>query len=479
MDSGYNMNPEAVKEGDGDLPGCLRLSPGAVESLQHAELRLPRFSGRAWGAALAALYAVLVVAPLTLILLLRPESDRAIVAEVGVDCSMVGFTIIALQFVITARLTWVEAPFGLDLLVSFHKAMALVATMLLCAHLLLLASVQGWSLLTRLHVRWYLWAGHVALVLLLAHGAMAFWRRVLRLPYARWRRVHNLFALAILLLGYCHSSFIGADVRGGRGAAVWAFLPAIALACFLGARVVRPWLLRRHPFRVVGVAPEIPGVWTVTLEPPKDRPFRFLPGQFQFLRLHCPQISAEEHPFTIASSPTLPGRIRITIKECGDFTAAIGRIPPGALATVHGPFGKFSPMLRPTAGVLVFVAAGVGITPFMSILRYLRDTRMRQNVLLIYCNRQMEDVLFLDELSEMEAQGAPLLKAVHIHSRDPAGGRAHSGRLDADRLLRLCGDIDGKDFYLCCPPAMTAGLIRGLRKRRVRRRQIHTDYFSL
>jgi ferredoxin-NADP reductase len=127
----------------------------------------------------------------------------------------------------------------------------------------------------------------------------------------------------------------------------------------------------------------------------------------------------------------------------------------------------------------VFVAAGVGITPFMSMLRYMRDRREARSVLLVYASRSPADVIFGDELKAIETGDFPLLKVVHVLSNAPASWVGETGRLDADRLARLCGGVEGQAFYLCCPAPMTAPLIRGLRRMGVSPRRIHTDHFSL
>lgn len=435
-------------------------------------------STRARGVLLVTLYPLLAVLPLLVFAELNRVADHSRVAEVGVDCAVVGFTILALQFVITARLSWVEAPFGLDLLLVFHRAMALVATALLCVHPILVAREEGWSLLTGWHVHGYIWAGRLALSLLLLQVIVSLSRRLIRLPYHQWRRLHNPIALGLLTVGFTHSLAAGDDMHGGALFA-WGAVLAVAVACWIYSRVVRPRLLLRHPFRVIGVKAEAPRVWTLTLEARGDRPFHFVPGQFQFLRLHGAGVPSEEHPFTIASSPAQTGRISITIKESGDFTARIGRVRPGDRATVHGPFGRFSHTLYADEGDLVFAAGGVGITPLMSMLRHMRDHREDRRVLLAYASRSAEDVLFRDELEAMQAGERPALKVVHVLAEAPAFWVGETGRLDADRLARLCGGVESKAFYLCCPPPMTASLIRGLQRAGVSPRRIHTDHFSL
>jgi predicted ferric reductase len=436
------------------------------------------FAGKAWAGFLLVLYPLLILAPLAIFTALNPTSDHSRVEQVGIGCAVVGFTILALQFVITGRFPWLEAPFGLDVLLVLHRVMALVAMAALCVHPVLLAWGEGWPLLTGLRVHWYIWVGRVALALLLVQVLASLSRRVIRLPYERWRRIHNIFAPTILVLGFVHSLAAGDDAHGG-GLVVWAVLVAGALGCWLYGLVVRPRLLLRHAFRVTAVKSEAPRVWTLTLETHEKRPFHFAPGQFQFLRLHGAGIPAEEHPFSIASSPTRSGRITLTIKESGDFTAGIGRVRPGDRATVQGPFGRFSHTLHSGEAGLVFVAAGVGITPFMSMLRYMRDRRESRSVLLVYVSRSPVDVIFGDELNAIEAGDFPMLKVIHVLSNAPASWVGETGRLDADRLARLCGSVEDQAFYLCCPPPMTAQLIRGLRRMGVSPRRIHTDHFSL
>jgi predicted ferric reductase len=422
---------------------------------------------------------VLVLAPLTTFVFLSPHSDRALGAEIGVECAVVAFTILALQFVLSARLRWIEAPFGLDVVLRLHRSMAFVAMGLLFLHPTLLVLVQGSYLLTRWRVPWPLWAGRLALLLLFGHVMAALFRGMLRLRYETWRRLHNAVAFLLLGLAFLHSLKLGDDLHGTAAKVVWAALLSVAVGAWSYGRVVRPQLLRRAFYRVVAVTREAPRVWTVLLKPSAGRPLDYAPGQFQFLRPHGSAIPGEEHPFSVASSPSPDGLIALTIKESGDFTASIGRIKPGDRATVHGPFGRFSHVFHPNANELVFVAAGVGITPLMSMLRYMRDRREARRVLLVYANRGPTDIVFRSELESIRCGGFPELKTVHVLTQPPADWDGPTGRLDTKSLRFHCGELSGKTFFICCPPTMTSGLIRGLKAAGVSPKQIHTDYFGL
>jgi predicted ferric reductase len=319
----------------------------------------------------------------------------------------------------------------------------------------------------------------LALLILFAHVAVAIFRPMTRLRYETWRHLHNVVAFLLLGLAFLHSLALGSDFESNAARIVWGALLLVAWSAWFYGRLARPWLWKRSSYRVVTIAAEAPRVWTLTLEPCVNRPLHYAPGQFQFLRLHGSSVLGEEHPFSIASSPSPSGRISLTIKEVGDYTSTIGRIKPGDPATVHGPFGRFSHVFHPNADDLVFVAAGIGITPLMSMLRYMRDRRERRRVLLVYANRGAADMVFRSELESIESGGFPALKTIHILSKPPGDWVGLTGRLDTASLESLCGDFSRKAFFICCPPVMASGLIDGLKIAGVGPERIHADYFGL
>ena len=104
-----------------------------------------------------AFYISLLIIPLLLLTALRAKTDHGFVYELGKNFALLGFLILALQFLLSARVKWIEGPFGQDILLHFHKWMAVFATSLLLLHpLLLAAGGKGWSLLTALDSPWYM-----------------------------------------------------------------------------------------------------------------------------------------------------------------------------------------------------------------------------------------------------------------------------------------------------------------------------------
>ena len=441
-------------------------------------------SSRVAGALLRmALYVLIILAPLIILAVVRPPSDHPFLYTVGKNLALVGFVILALQFVLSARLKWVERPFGLNLLFDFHKAMAILASLLVIAHPILLAvDGGGWSLFFGPDITWHIWLGRIALLILLVHVLLALFRFVIKLNYQTWRFLHDLGGLVLFPLAFFHSWNAGGDLKLPAMRIFWTLIFAAGAAAFVWHRMLRPILLRRAPYTVTEVKQESRDTWSIKLAAPAGAArFDFLPGQFHFLTFYrAPNLPVEEHHWTISSSPTEPGTVTSTIKESGDFTLSIGRTKPGDQALVYGGFGRFSYALHPEERDLVFIAAGIGITPLMSMLRHMRDTRADRRVLLIYSNRAQDDIVFDEELRAMESGTHPEVKVIHVLTQPNETWGGESGRLHPEKVERYCAPTkDNRAFYICAPGPLIDTLSRWLRECGVPAKHIHFEKFNL
>ena len=444
--------------------------------------RGPQANARLLAVGLIVLYALVLLAPLELLALLRPSSDHAVIYRIGQNLALVGFTALCLQFVISARFKRLERPFGLDILFRFHKSMGLLAVSLLIAHPIVMAiGEKKVSLLFGAHVAWYVWAGRIALLILLLHIVLAVYRVSMSLEYEKWRKIHNAMAVILIAVAFTHSWAAGDDLELISMRVLWLLLLVLVVLTYAWHRFARPRQLRGQLYQIIGVARESRDVWTVRLAPSDpDQPFHYLPGQFHFLTFHSAHLPREEHVFTISSSPTKPEFLTSTIKESGDFTRTIGKLQPGDTALVHGPFGRFSYVLYPEERDLVFIAGGVGITPLMSMVRHMRDTKADICVLLLYAHRGQDDLVFRHELSTMEAGGFPRLMVIPILSKAGGDWKGETGHLDEEKIDRLCGPhLSSRAFYICAPPGLTEKVVQHLLKRGVPARRIHFERFSL
>jgi predicted ferric reductase len=417
---------------------------------------------------------------LLLVAALRIHSPNLLVYEIARSFGLAGFVILAMQPVLVARLKWIERPFGMDMLSRFHKSMGIFVTAMMASHPVLMefggGQVLGFS------QPWYIWVGKAGIVLLLTHTLISVYSYRLGLTFEQWRRIHYVLAPLIIVLVFIHGLETGDDLKLPPMQFLWAGLLVAAAAAYIYHKVIIPARLRRSPYRVVDVQPEAPKVWTVKLAPPEgENLYSYQPGQFHFITFDRGRdLPVEEHHWTISSSPTQKAFVSSTIKESGDFTATIGLTRIGDTALVQGPFGRFSYTLYPKEKDFVFIAGGIGITPCMSMLRHMRDTRAEVDVMLLYANRTEKDIVFREELAAIEAGEAPRLKVVHILSGPEPGWNGETGYVDREKIARYLSDnMSEKAFYVCGPPAMNTKVIETLFAMGVPYPHIHTEVFSL
>ena len=164
-------------------------------------------------------------------------------------------------------------------------------------------------------------------------------------------------------------------------------------------------------------------------------------GQFFSWRFLTRDRWWEAHPFSLSAAPD-GRRLRITVKELGDFTAALRALPPGTRVIAEGPFGAFTAAARRRERVAL-IAGGAGITPIRALLE---DARRPGDIVVVYRAQRDEDVILREELDEL---------ALARRRRALRRRRARWSVLSPERLLALVPDIAERDVYVCGPPAMT------------------------
>jgi len=426
-----------------------------------------------WGACLLAAYVLFAALPLGLAFVLSPATGEPFLEELGRGAGMLGFALLALQVALGSRLKLVDGPFGLDVVLKFHKGMALVALGLLLVHPAAMALAEGNLDLFGFGTPWTVNLGKLALLLLVLTVLLALLARKFGLQYQRWHLMHKA-AILIILVGFAHGLLLGPDLRPAGMRLYWWSLLAASVGLFTYRNLYVPlWGARR--FRVRSVTQETQNTFTLALESLDGRPLPHRPGQFMFLKLGRPGRPSEEHPFTISSSPTGEPPTTATIKQSGDFTNTIGLTRPGDTARVQGPYGRFSFVHQEAPG-FIFIAGGAGITPIMSMLRYLRDTGDTRPAVLIYGSRTEADIIFRTELERMRRN----LRVVHVLSDAPAGCPALRGRVDRRVIQENAAElIQSAHVYLCGPPPMMESVLAALRELGVADRRIHYERFAI
>ncbi|WP_395794917.1 ferric reductase-like transmembrane domain-containing protein [Aquimonas sp.] len=432
------------------------------------------------GAFWLCVYVTLVIAPLGLLLLGERPRPGGFWWDFALALGYASLAMMGLQFALTARFRRATAPFGIDLIYYFHRYLASIAVALLVAHALILLlrfpATVGRIDFTAAPL--YMSAGWVALFAFLVLVASSLWRKRLRLEYDRWRRVHVVLAVLGLVASFVHVLGSGSYLEVEWKYALWIALGAFWLGLVLYVRLLRPVALMRRPWKVIEVRPERGRSWTLALEPEESRGFDYRAGQFVWLSLRATPFGMREHPFSIASSPSRPGRLEFTIKELGDFTRTISQIQPGERAWVDGPYGNFGVEGHEDAPGLVFIAGGVGIAPVISLLRWLADQGEQRPLWLFYGNRTFDRIVFREELEAL--QQVLSLKLVHVLGDPPEGWVGERGFITAEVLNRhLPGQRDRLHCFVCGPEPMIRLSERSLESLGVPLSRLHSEIFDL
>ena len=425
-------------------------------------------------------YVFLSLLPLVVLFIGPVPPARTFWIELGVGLGFVGLAMMGLQFVLTGRFSSFASGLGLDNMLQFHRQAGLIATGFVLAHpVVLILSSPGYLSYLDPRVNF---ARAVALIIvvfaLLALVVTTLWRKTFGIPYEWWRTGHGSLAFLIVLIGLGHVLMVGYYVDPLWKQLVWIGFTGAALALLLHGRVIRPLALKKKPWRVDDVRSETDKAWTISLKPQGHDGMEFEAGQFGWLTVGPTPFSLQQHPFTIASSAENPERLEFTIKELGDFTATIKDIPPDTPAYVEGPFGAFVLDDAVEQKGAVFLAAGVGITPVMSMLRTLRERGENPPVQLIYGNRSADSIIFREELQTL-SQSLDL-ELIHVLGNPPDDWDGESGLISPELLEKyLPEDEPGRPYYVCGPAAMMDTIEEYLVDSGIEGRRIFSERFSI
>jgi predicted ferric reductase len=188
-----------------------------------------------------------------------------------------------------------------------------------------------------------------------------------------------------------------------------------------------------------------------------------------FIAIDDEAVTREAHPFSITSGPG-DTELKLVIKAVGDFTTELAHVRPGAFVRVEGPYGGFW-HLGETIRDQVWIAGGIGVTPFLAMARALELELERHAIDFYYCVDHRDDAVFLDELTEL-ADAHPQLR-LHLVPADT------DGFLTAERVAETTEDLPSQHVFLCGPPAMTDALLPQLRAAGVPEDQLHHEDFRL
>jgi predicted ferric reductase len=419
-----------------------------------------------------ALIAVATLFPIVLILG-RPSGQPTsrFVAEL---CGAEAVLLLSCGLVLATILTPIERAFGgLDRVAVWHRRVAVAAVVLLVPHVALVGSSADPYETTLGHG-----LGDVALlgILVVTLWALAPKLRAARWPgpvralartsYERWLTAHRLAGLFVAV-AVAHGAIVDPVLHRSTPLRVlFLVVGGIGVLAYLYRELIARYVIPIYDYTVADVRRPSDSAIEVSLEP-VGKQLSFIPGQFVALAFGG-ESGWQRHPFSIASAPQ-QHRLQVGIKAAGDYTGTLGeRLRVGTPAKLAGPFGGFDYSRGGTDQI--WIAAGIGITPFLSWIRSL-DESFDRTVDLYYSVAVESDALDLDELTAA-ACAHPSLR-LHVVVTEQQG------------LLTPAQSLNGRPrgaevwIYMCGPTPMMKAFEHGFRALGIPPERIRWEQFDI
>ena len=376
---------------------------------------------------------------------------------------LASFALMSLAMLLAVRPAWLEKPLGgMDRIYRLHKWTGILAIGFGAAHWLVelsgdvIKSLIGkagrlpksqydglYAQLREIAEDMGEWALYAALAILV----LTLWKRF---PYHWWRHVHRAMPALYLMLAF-HAALLAPPAYWAQPAgALLALCLAVGVPAAFVSLAGRIGRRRQMSGTVTGVN-QTGDVMEIACR--LDGKFAHRPGQFAFVTFD-PAEGA--HPFTIASADRGDGTVRFCVKALGDHTRRLGQtLAVGQPVRVEGPYGRFQLDRRDPERRQVWVAGGVGVTPFLAWLEALRvRPETAQPADLHYCTRDSAADPFIGRLEALCA-GLP---AIRLHVHDARRGEL----LDAGMLGLADGGKAKTEIWYCGPQGLADALKRGL-----------------
>jgi glycine betaine catabolism B len=208
-------------------------------------------------------------------------------------------------------------------------------------------------------------------------------------------------------------------------------------------------------------------------------PFSFLPGQFLTVTV-APDDKPVRRSYTIASSPTRPDYAEITVKheEGGEVSGYLhDRVQAGDLLEVSGPSGSFFFTGRECKCILL-IGAGVGITPLMSVIRYLTDRSWSGDIFLLESVHSPQDFIFQEELAYLQRRNPNLHVVVTVSHPEGSDWKGPTGRITKELIAQSVPDLASRYVHICGPVPMMEAVKKVLAELGVPRERVKTEAFG-
>ncbi|MFO8050734.1 MAG: ferric reductase-like transmembrane domain-containing protein [Thermoplasmatota archaeon] len=417
---------------------------------------------------------LLVLSTMIIWLAHGPGSVRDPLIAGAKTCAFLAISTLSVNYILAVRWSVLENLFGgLDRMYRVHKFIGRSSLVFMLLHPIFLgiSKLPDWETVLTYVIPigpWEVAAGVVALYIFVLLIALTV---AVRISYHLWHVSHKFLGI-VLVLSLVHAVAAGSDLASYPLLRFWVILLSSAgLVSYIYMLILYKQVGPRYSTKVLKVR-RIGNITELYIERPEN--FRFQPGQYIFLRFPRFEGLRELFPFSLSNDPS-QDHLRVSIRGSGDFTSEmIPKVRKGDEVIIMGPYGKFGERYLKHDRDMVWIAGGIGITPFLSLAKHESMFPTGRRIDLVWVFRDPQDRGHDPELAT-EARRNPDFDYVHwISSR--------KGRIDADAISDLVGgdhELRKRMILMCGPPKMVYSLSRQLHRKGVSYRRMLFEDFNM
>lgn len=391
---------------------------------------------------------------------------------IGQLSGLIGMTMFALTFVLATRFKFIEDTFGgLDKVYIVHSIMGGVSFVLILIHplFLVLKFIPSNMYLAAVYL---LPSAHISINI----GIIAFISMILllsitfyfKIKYNIWKMSHKflgfVFIFACLHIFLVRDELARDNIFSGYYIYV-AIVSVIGVSSFIFTLLVSSLKLREVIYKIDSIERNRNGLHSLVMSP-VYKSIRYNAGQFIFLKVYNKNISKESHPFSIASKSN-DDKLRIVVKELGDFTSKLERLKIGDRVGIEGPYGRFN---KQSESDQIWIAAGIGVTPFLGMAQDLKKD-IKHKVDLYYTVKSKEDFVSINQLKAIESKTDGNFRVIPWISNE-------AGRLTIEQIKEISRSFSKKEIYLCGPTEFKNSIKLGLKLFKVSDDKIFEEEFN-
>jgi len=244
------------------------------------------------------------------------------------------------------------------------------------------------------------WSVNFGIVAILGFIGLIYLTLYTKIKYNHWKFSHK-FLGAVFALAVLHIFLVRGDASRDfifSGYYIYAIaVSVIGLGGFSYSLFIKERLLQEAVYIIESLKQDNQA-YEITLVP-EGKPLTYKSGQFIFVRFYNEYLSKEAHPFSIASKSN-DHKLKVVVKNLGDFTSGIHNLKVGDKVSIEGPYGRFNYDRRDGIDQ-VWIAGGVGITPFLGMAEDLKDRKINMKIDLYYSVKDDKDFISLNNLKEV------------------------------------------------------------------------------